>query len=130
MITNYSKNEKIALATITIFNFLLIKNCLPSTIYVLSIIVTSIYFFPVKVILKRKSDNLFLKITSSFIISVVLVLSYVSYLLDFNNEVLSIVLSIIGFFNFLLIIKLVQVNDEDKYLHLILVILIGQSIFS
>jgi hypothetical protein len=124
-----TKFEKITLLAITIMYFLLINNYFSSLIYILIVVVTSIYFFPIKVIMNRENPNLGLLIGSSFLISSSVVLSYISFVMKELPETLKGFLLVLTVFNLFLIYKYVQINEESKFLHLIVMLLLIATFF-
>lgn len=109
--------------------FFLINNYFSSLIYILIVVVTSIYFFPIKVIMNRENPNLGLLIGSSFLISSSVVLSYISFVMKELPETLKGFLLVLTVFNLFLIYKYVQINEESKFLHLIVMLLLIATFF-
>jgi hypothetical protein len=124
-----TKFEKITLLAINIMYFFLINNYFSSLIYILIVVVTSIYFFPIKVIMNRENPNLGLLIGSSFLISSSVVLSYISFVMKELPETLKGFLLVLTVFNLFLIYKYVQINEESKFLHLIVMLLLIATFF-
>jgi hypothetical protein len=121
---NKSKIEKIVLCTIMVMYFLLLKNYFSSLIYIIAILLASVYFFPIKVILNWSKEKSYLLIGSSFLISVVLVFSYLSYVIEELSQSFKIILLFLSLANIFCLYKLVQRNETEKFLHLILLFLL------
>jgi len=114
------KIEKIILAIVFILFFIISKNNFYATYYALLVFIISVYYFPVKIILNRKDNHFNLLVGSSFLISTTLVFSYLSLVFVVIPEKIKILLFIFLLVNCYLIYKYVQLNHENKYLHLIL----------
>lgn len=128
MIIN-SKFEKITLSTLFVMYFLLLKEYFFSSIYLVLVIVVSLYYFPIKIILNRETPKLGLLIISSFLISSVLILSYLSFVLVELPQSLKLILLFYTLINLYLIYKFIQINSDSKYLHLIVMLLIIVTFF-
>lgn len=128
MITR-SKIERTILLIILIMYCLMVKNYFSSLIYLIIILVGSIYFFPIKVILNRKHPNLSLMIVSSFLISVSLVLSHLSYVMNQLSENFKFILFFLMIINLFLVYKFTQIDNNNKYLHLILLFLLIVTLY-
>lgn len=125
----YTKLEKFALLFLLIIYFLLLKGYFASTIYYVIAVVISIYFFPLKVILNRKSTNFLLIFGSSFLIASVIALSCISFLINEISNSLKIILLICTVLNLFFIYKFVGIDKENKILHLIAMFLIVAAFF-
>jgi hypothetical protein len=124
-----SKFENITLTAIFIMYFLLLKQYFSSSFYLIIVVVASIYFFPIKIILNRETEKLSLLIVSSFLISSVLILSYLSFILVQLPQFLKLTLFFYTLLNSYLIYKFVQINSDSKYLHLIIMLIIITAFF-
>ena len=124
-----SKFEKITLSALFVMYFLLLKEYFFSSIYLVFVIVVSLYYFPIKIILNRETAKLGLLIISSFLISSVLILSYISFVLIELPQSLKLILFFYTLINLYLIYKFIQINSDSKYLHLIVMLLIIVTFF-
>ena len=97
--------------------------------YLNLILVVGIYFFPVKVIINRKSSDLSLILISSFIITVTLVLSYVTYVLENTNNSLKLILLIDTLINLIIIYKMISVKNKLYIYHFILLLFIVMTLY-
>lgn len=127
------KNEKIEiifLTLIVLLYFLLLKGQFSSLFYLLFILVGAFYFFPIKAFLNRNKENIFLTISSCFLISLSLIISYVSFLLEELNKTLKIILLSLIIFNLFLIYNYISSKlKSDIYIHILLSLLLVLTFF-
>lgn len=127
--TKYFKIETSILLISLLIYFALIKDFFNPTLYLNLILVVGIYFFPVKVIINRKSSDLSLILISSFIITVTLVLSYVTYVLENTNNSLKLILLIDTLINLIIIYKMISVKNKLYIYHFILLLFIVMTLY-
>jgi hypothetical protein len=127
--TKYFKIETSILLISLLIYFALIKDFFNPTLYLNLILVVGIYFFPVKVIINRKSSDLLLILISSFIITVTLVLSYVTYVLENTNNSLKLILLIDTLINLIIIYKMISVKNKLYIYHFILLLFIVMTLY-
>ena len=129
IMTKYFKIETSILLISLLIYFALIKDFFNPTLYLNLILVVGIYFFPVKVIINRKSSDLSLILISSFIITVTLVLSYVTYVLENTNNSLKLILLIDTLINLIIIYKMISVKNKLYIYHFILLLFIVMTLY-
>lgn len=127
------KNEKIEIIFLTlilILYFLLLKGRFSSLLYLLITLIGAFYFFPIRAFLKRKEEDLMLTISSSFLTSLSLILSYVSHTLGELNQTLKIILLSLIIFNLFLLYTFVNSKLKTSiYIHIILSLILVLTFF-
>lgn len=101
--------ELIILLLITIFLFLTNKNIVNKNIYTFIVVVSSLYFFPIKLLFNKILDKI--SVYSSIFISLILSLSIISLFIETKN--------LDNLFNFFIIINSVfivfSILNRQKY---------------
>jgi hypothetical protein len=118
--------ETVAIAIIIILYFLLIKGYFSSSIYLVIILTVSFYFLPFKLISIFKNNNqdkIFLFI-STFTISVILSLSYISYALMTNSKNFNLWVLFFEFLNLYLAYHFAMKKNKTYYTHLLFCLMI------
>jgi hypothetical protein len=121
-----NKLETVAIAIIIILYFLLIKGYFSSSIYLVIVLTVSFYFMPFKLISifkNNKEDKIFLFI-STFTISVILSLSYISYALKTISESFNLWVLFFEFLNLFLAYHFATKKNKIYYIHLLLCLMI------
>lgn len=119
-----TKIEKIILIIILLMLFLVIKKYLSSLFYAVNILMVSLYFFPIKIIMCKDKPNYKLLISSSFLISVILIMSYLSIIMGELVNSFKIILFFLCILNIFFIYKYVEMKDDNKNIHLIMLLLL------
>ncbi len=127
-----TKIEITVLILLTFLNFFLIKKELSSLLYIFLFIPLGLYFFPIKpimLIVKNERESLAYKIISCFIISLSIILAYISYLIGIKFTFIKIAYLIELIINLYLISYFVKNKDQLYILHIIIVLLNAMSYY-
>lgn len=111
----FQKIDTTLLLIISLLLFLSIKTVLSSYFSVISIILLSFYFFPIKFITNKNIIKSTLNLISDIIVSITLVLLIIAYYTNINN-----VLSLFAVINFIFLVYYafkVYKNTEEGYFY-------------
>ncbi|OYU85580.1 MAG: hypothetical protein CFE24_01365 [Flavobacterium sp. BFFFF2] len=125
------RTEIVVLIILTITNFFIIEEEVTSLLYVFLFIPTSIYYFPIKPIglLTHKEEHYIVKTISCFVISLSLILAYITFLVGNKLVFIKLIYLIELIMNLFLISFFIQKKDRTYLLHVVLMSLNAMCYF-
>ncbi len=125
------KIEIFFLGFILVFYFLLLKTNLSQVIYLFFSLGLAIYFFPLKgIILKQNTALTVFDFLRGFMMSLIIVLSYFSFMIGKIGNDLKLLLLVMMISNLGYIYKYVSIRDTGNYIiHILLAILLCMTYF-
>jgi len=131
-----SKFENAIIIILLLTFFLTAKDAFSNSIYMLLCLGTSLYFFPIRLFLEKEMQNYSTKnkiifIVSSFLVSIIIVLSLLSLYIDISSN-FKIVVYLFSFFNLIFACYTYLTKDSMKkiyVMHLLMIFMISAILF-